>query len=265
MDQGLHGSWGLIKTQKKFKMLRSRFIPVLLIEDGELTKTKQFQDGIYVGDPINAIRIFNEKQVDELGLFDISITKNNSLIDFDLLRDIAVNANMPLTYGGGVKSVKDASKIISLGYEKVSISSAFFETPTLINDISYEVGAQSVAVCIDVKKINNEYIIYTHRGTKKTIFSLGQALEFIEKNPIGEVIINLIDRDGTFAGYDIDLAQIIRNNVSINITILGGCSGLNDMKVLEKNIGICGCGAGSLYTFVGKNNAVLLNYNKPII
>ena len=246
-------------------MLRSRYIPVLLIEDGELTKTKKFEDGIYVGDPINAIRIFNEKKVDELGLFDISITKNKSVIDFDLLKDIAVNANMPLTYGGGIKSVKEASKIISMGFEKVSISSAFFETPTLINDISSEVGAQSVVVCIDVKKINNEYFIFTHRGTKKIILSLRQALEFIENNPIGEVIINSIDRDGTFAGYDTDLAQIIRKNISINITMLGGCSGLDDIILLEKKIGICGCAAGAFYTFVGKNNAVLLNYNKPIL
>ena len=244
-------------------MLRSRYIPVLLIEDGELTKTKQFEEGIYVGDPINAIRIFNEKQVDELGLFDISITKNGSEIDFDLLKDIAVNANMPLVYGGGIKSVDQASRIISLGFEKVSISSAFFDTPTLINDITSEVGAQSVAVCLDVKKINNEYSIFTHRGTKKTMWSLLQTLEFIEKNPIGEVIINSIDRDGTFAGYDMELARIVRNNISVNITILGGCSGVPDFSELEKNIGVCGCAAGSFFTFVGKNNAVLLNYSKP--
>jgi cyclase len=249
--------------QKKSRVLRSRYIPVLLIEDGELTKTKQFQDGIYVGDPINAIRIFNEKQVDELGLFDISVTKNNSLIDFDLLKDIAVNANMPLTYGGGVKSVKDASRIISIGFEKLSISSAFFENPTLIKDITSEVGAQSLAVCLDVKKINNEYLLFTHRGSKKTKWTLLQALEFIENNPIGEVIINSIDRDGTFGGYDLDLAKIVRSNVSINVTILGGCSGVDDIVSLERNIGICGCAAGSFFTFIGKNNAVLLNYDKP--
>jgi cyclase len=244
-------------------MLRSRYIPVLLIEDGELTKTKQFEEGIYVGDPINAIRIFNEKQVDELGLFDISITNNGSQIDFDLLKDIAVNANMPLTYGGGVKSVADASRIISLGFEKVSISSAFFDKLTLVNDITAEVGAQSVAVCLDVRKIKNEYSIFTHRGTKRVDFSLLKILEFIEKNPIGEVIINSIDRDGTFAGYDMELAKIVRANTSVNITILGGCRDVSDITELETNIGVCGCAAGSYFTFVGKNNAVLLNYNKP--
>jgi cyclase len=244
-------------------MLRSRYIPVLLIEDGELTKTKQFEEGIYVGDPINAIRIFNEKKVDELGLFDISVTKNGSQIDFDLLKDIAVNANMPLTYGGGIKSVADASKIISLGFEKVSISAAFFDKPTLINDVTAEVGAQSVAVCLDVKKINNEYTIFTHRGTKKANLSLLKALELIEKNPIGEIIINSIDRDGTFAGYDMELAKIVRSNISVNITIVGGCKDVADISALEKHIGVCGCAAGSYFTFVGKNNAVLLNYNKP--
>lgn len=246
-------------------MLRSRYIPVLLIEDGELTKTKQFGEGIYVGDPINAIRIFNEKQVDELGLFDISVTKNGTQIDFDLLKDIAVNANMPLTYGGGVKSVADASRIVSLGFEKVCISSAFFDTPTLINDITSEVGVQSLAVCLDVKQIKNEYFIFTHRGTKKINQGLLETLEFIEKNPIGEIIINSIDRDGTFAGYDMELAKILRSNTSINITILGGCRDLADISELETNIGVCGCAAGSYFTFVGKNNAVLLNYNKPTV
>jgi cyclase len=246
-------------------MLRSRYIPVLLIEEGELTKTRQFEEGIYVGDPINAIRIFNEKQVDELGLFDISVTKNGTQIDFDLLKDIAVNANMPLTYGGGIKSVLDASRIISLGFEKVSISAAFFDRPTLVNDITSEVGAQSVAVCLDVKKINNEYSIFTHRGTKKINQSLLKTLEFIEKNPIGEIIINSIDRDGTFAGYDLELAKIVRNNTSVNITILGGCKDLADISELETNIGVCGCAAGSYFTFIGKNNAVLLNYNKPAL
>ena len=246
-------------------MLRSRYIPVLLIEDGELTKTKKFEQGIYVGDPINAIRIFNEKQVDELGLFDISVTKNGSQIDFDLLKDIAVNANMPLTYGGGIRSVEDAARIISLGFEKVSISAAFFDTPTLVNDITSAVGTQSLAVCLDVKKIGNEYLIFTHRGTIKTKWNLLQTLEFIEKNPIGEVIINSIDRDGTFAGYDIELARMVRSNISVNITMVGGCNGVPDFVKLEKSIGVSGCGAGSLFTFVGKNNAVLLNYCKPNI
>jgi cyclase len=246
-------------------MLRSRYIPVLLLDDGELVKTRQFEEGIYVGDPINAIRIFNEKQVDELGLFDISITNNRSEIDFDLLKDIAVNANMPLTYGGGIKTVADASRIISLGFEKVSISAAFFNRPTLVNDIASEVGAQSVAVCLDVKKINNEYSIFTHRGTKKTKWNLLQTLEFIEKNPIGEVIINSIDRDGTFAGYDRELAKIVRSNSSVNITILGGCRDVADISELETHIGVCGCAAGSYFTFVGKNNAVLLSYNKPTV
>jgi len=251
--------------QKNCSMLRSRYIPVLLIEDGELTKTKQFEEGIYVGDPINAIRIFNEKQVDELGLFDISVTKNSAQIDFNLLKDIAVNANMPLTYGGGIKTVADASKIISLGFEKVSISAAFFESPEIVNKIAAEVGAQSVAVCLDVKKSNKDYYIFTHRGTKKEKMSLLQALQLLEKNSIGEVIINSIDRDGTFAGYDIGLAKIVRENTSVNITIIGGCKDLADIAELESQVGVCGCAAGSFYTFVGKNNAVLLNYTKPAV
>ncbi len=244
-------------------MLRSRYIPVLLIEDGELTKTRQFGEGIYVGDPINAIRIFNEKEVDELGLFDISATRSGTPIDFDLLKDIAVNANMPLTYGGGIKSVADASRIISLGFEKISVSSAFFDRPSILSEISSEVGAQSVVVCLDVKKVNNEFQLFTHRGQRETKLGLLNALELIQQESIGEIIINSIDRDGTFAGYDIELAGVVRGKLSINITMLGGCSGEADFIGLEKRIGICGCAAGSYFTFVGKNNAVLLNYNKP--
>jgi cyclase len=251
--------------QKNFKMLRSRYIPALLIEDGELTKTKKFEDGIYVGDPINAIRIFNEKQVDELALFDISVTKNKTQIDFDLLKDIAVNANMPMTYGGGIKTVADASKIISLGFEKVSISSAFFDNPEILNMVTAVVGAQSVSVCLDVKKVKSEYSIFTHRGTIKVKLGLLETLELLENNSFGEIIINSIDRDGTFLGYDMELARIVRENTSVNITILGGCSDLANIVDLEKQIGVCGCAAGSFYTFVGKNNAVLLNYNKPTV
>ena len=246
-------------------MLRSRYIPVLLLEEGELTKTKQFKEGTYVGDPINAIRIFNEKMVDELALFDISATMYNSEIDFDLLKDIAVNANMPLTYGGGIKSVGVASKIISLGFEKVSVSTAFFESPELLSEISSEVGAQSLAVCLDIKKIYNEYQIFTHRGQTKVNMSLVQALEALGKNPLGEVIINSIDRDGMHTGYDLELARIVRNLISTNITFIGGCGQLSDIAELEKHVGVCGCGAGSFYTFVGKNNAVLLNYSKPTV
>lgn len=246
-------------------MLRSRYIPVLLIEDGELTKTKQFQDGIYVGDPINAIRIFNEKEVDELALFDISITKNESQIDFDLLKDVAVNANMPLTYGGGIKSLDDASKIISLGFEKISLSSSFFENSKLIHDISNEVGAQSVVLCLDIKMVNNEYYVYTHRSTKRTGYTLLEALEIAKNFNLGEIIINNIDRDGTFLGYDFELAKKVRNETSLNLTIIGGCKGMEDFLKLENEIGICGCAAGSHFTFVGKNNAVLLNYEKPYL
>jgi cyclase len=248
--------------QKKYDMLRSRYIPVLLLDDGELTKTKNFKDGIYVGDPINAIRIFNEKKVDELSLFDISVTKNCSEIDFDLLKDIAINANMPLCYGGGVNSVEIASKIISLGFEKVSISSAFLKKPSILNDISSELGTQSVVVCLDIKKVDNNYLIYTNRGTIKSSFDLFELIDKIEEIKVGEIIINSIDRDGTFLGYDLELANLIRKRTTTNLTILGGCNGINDFSNLQNEIGICGCAAGSYFTFVGKNNAVLLNYNK---
>ena len=244
-------------------MLRSRYIPVLLLHDGELTKSRKFEDGIYVGDPINAIRIFNEKRVDELCLFDIGATIQNAAIDFDLLKDIAVNANMPLTYGGGIYTVEIASKIISLGYEKVSVSSAFFDSPEIVRNIGAEVGAQSVAVCLDVKRVNGRYRVFTHRGTRMVDLDLIQVLNNLSEFQIGEIIINSIDRDGTFTGYDFELAVNVREKTTINLTMVGGCSDVQDMLDLEDEIGVCGCAAGSFYTFVGKNNAVLLNYNKP--
>jgi cyclase len=249
--------------QKKYNMLRSRFIPVLLLDEGELVKTKKFDEGIYVGDPINAIRIFNEKVVDELSLFDISATSNGYEIDFELLKDIAVNANMPLTYGGGIRTVETAAKIISLGFEKISISSVLFENENLIREVTSEIGTQSLVVCLDVKKINNEYLIFTHRGKKKAPLSLIDTLKIFERYPVGEIVINSIDRDGTFQGYDFELAKLIRGLSTVNLSILGGCKDVNDFIELENLIGICGCAAGSYFTFFGKNNAVLLNYNKP--
>ena len=246
-------------------MPRTRVVPFLLMAAGELIKTRQFRDELYVGDPINAVLIFNEKEVDELCLLDISKFTASAPLDFALLRDIASQANMPLTYGGGVRSVADAVELVRLGFEKVSFSSAALESPTLISAASRELGSQSVAVCLDVRASgdrDNGYDVYVDRGRKKLAGDAFHWAKVFESQGAGEVIFNSIDRDGMRRGYDLNLASLAREAVACNITFVGGADCDEDIGSLERTVGTVGAGAGSMFVFKGTNNAVLLSYRK---
>ncbi len=246
-------------------MLRSRIIPCLLMRDKGLVKTRLFKDDKYVGDPINAVKIFNEKEVDELSLFDIDATVNGSEPDYEHLRNIAAESRMPLCYGGGITSAKQAAKIIALGFEKISISSAAISQPELIREIANAIGSQSVVVTIDVKKtgLMSNYSIYTHNGQKKHKIKLLDFISEVEKFGAGEIIINSIDRDGMMKGYDLSLAIAVRNKVNIPLTFLGGAGSINDMSELINKVGIVGAAAGSLFVFKGIYRAVLITYDRP--
>ncbi len=244
-------------------MLRSRVIPSLLLNDGGLIKTKKFEKYKYIGDPINAIKIFNEKSVDELCIFDIGCTVNSSPIDYKLLKNIAVESNMPLCYGGGIKSVNDATDIISLGFEKVSISSILQTNKEIIHDISEEIGSQSVVVTLDIKEIqNNEYRIFFNQGRYISDFNLFDLIREIEDLGAGELILNFIDRDGMRKGYDIDFASEVKKLCKIPLTILGGAGSMTDIKELLSNCSPIGAAAGSIFVFKGSLDAVLINYDK---
>jgi cyclase len=242
-------------------MLRPRVIPSLLIQDNGLVKTVNFKNPKYVGDPINAVRIFNEKEVDELAIFDIDATAKGLEPNYSLIERIANQSRMPLCYGGGVKTVEQAQKIFGLGIEKIALSSAVLENPQLISQIAERVGSQSVIVVLDVKKkLFGGYEVYTHNGKKGTGINPIKFVEEAQKLGAGEIIINSIDQDGVMKGYDLGLIDKVREKISLPLTVLGGAGSLSDIKQVIDKHGIIGVAAGSLFVFKGVYKAVLINY-----
>jgi len=243
-------------------MLRPRITPCLLVHKGGLVKTVGFKAPKYVGDPINAVKIFNEKEADELVVLDIDATVNNAEPDYRMIANLAAECRMPLCYGGGIKTPEQAKRIIRLGVEKVAISSAAIENPELITRIADEIGRQSVVVVLDVKKrlVGKDYDVFTKNArinTNRSVFDL--AVE-AEKLGAGELVVNSIDLDGAMKGYDLALAERIRQTVKIPITILGGAGTLDDIEALIRCCGVIGASTGSLFVFKGVYKAVLINY-----
>ena len=242
-------------------MLRPRIIPSLLLQDNGLVKTVNFKDPKYVGDPINAVRIFNEKEVDELVIFDIDATVLNNEPNYSLIERISNQSRMPLCYGGGIKTSEQAKRIFGLGVEKIAISSSIIDNPNLITEIGNQVGAQSVIVVLDVKKkIFGGYDVCTHNGKKARGIDPFKFIKNAQKLGAGEIVINSIDKDGLMKGYDFDLIQKIREASSLPITVLGGAGTLDDMGELINQYKVIGVAAGSLFVFKGKFRAVLINY-----
>ena len=249
-------------------MLRPRIIPCLLIHQGGLVKTQRFRDGKYVGDPINAVKIFNEKEADELIVLDIDATRLGHEPNFDLISKISAECRMPLCYGGGVKTPRQAEKIIDMGVEKVAISSAAIESRTLMLEVASAVGSQSVVVVIDVRKkeglFGKGYEVCTHNATKvHKLDPVNLAIELQEVG-VGEIVFNSIDRDGSLLGYDLELAKELKKNLKVPMTMLGGAGSLDDIEKLFDAVGVVGGSAGSLFVFKGKYRAVLINYPTPI-
>lgn len=242
-------------------MLRPRITPCLLIHNGGLVKTVNFANPKYVGDPINAVKIFNEKEVDEIIVMDIDASVQQKEPDYTLIKNLAAECRMPLCYGGGVKTVEQVEEIISVGVEKVAISSAAIRNPELIAKAAEVVGNQSIVVVMDVKKSKSEgYELFTHNGTKVTGLNPFEFAKRVEQLGAGELVINSIDRDGTMTGYDLELARKVREATHLPITILGGAGSLKDIAVLIEMLGTIGAAAGSLFVFKGRFRAVLINY-----
>jgi len=243
-------------------MLYPRIIPCLLVHNKGLIKTVKFKDYKYVGDPINAVKIFNEKEVDELIVLDIDATTHNLEPDYKMIENLAIECRMPFCYGGGIKTLKQAQRIFSLGVEKIAVSSIAIINPKIITEMAECVGNQSVVVVIDVKKktFGNNYEIWTHNakfntGLDPIIFAMQ-----MEKARCGEIVVNSIDNDGLMKGYDMHLIQKIRDAVSIPMTVLGGAGSMDDIGTVIKNHGVIGVSAGSQFVFKGKFRAVLINY-----
>lgn len=242
-------------------MLRPRIIPSLLLQDNGLVKTVNFKNPKYVGDPINAVKIFNEKEVDELAIFDIDATAKELEPNYSLIERIANQSRMPLCYGGGVKTVEQAQRIFSLGIEKIALSSAVIQKPELITQIADRVGSQSVIVVLDVKKkLFGGYEVYTHNGKKSTGINPFDFVARAQDLGAGEIIINAIDQDGVMKGYDHQLIDKVREKFSLPLTVLGGAGSLSDIEEVIKKHKIIGVAAGSLFVFKGVYKAVLINY-----
>jgi cyclase len=247
-------------------MLRPRIIPSLLVHNRGLIKTVQFnkQKGKYVGDPINAVKIFNEKEVDELIVLDIDATVENKPPDFEMIQNLAVECRMPFCYGGGVKTVEQAKKIVALGAEKVAFSSAAVNNPGLLTEVGKAIGVQSVVVVLDYKKkktlLGSTNELYTHNGKQSTGIKLDDFVERLNEIGVGEIVINSIANDGVMKGYDLKTVEKIREKSDIPITVLGGAGAMQDIKSLINKFGIIGAAAGSLFVFKGKYKAVLINY-----
>jgi cyclase len=245
-------------------MLRTRVIPCLLLRNRGLVKTVRFKDPIYLGDPINIVKIFNDKEVDELMFLDITATAENREPEFRLISEIASECFMPFGYGGGIRSLKDIRSILSLGVEKVSMNSYAVENPSFVRSAADLVGRQSIVISLDVKKHpSGQYEVFIFGGRKPTgLDPIRFAIE-MEKMGAGEILLNSIDRDGTMVGYDLDLIQSVTKSVSIPVIACGGAGKLEDFADAVKRGGASAAAAGSLFVFQGRLRGVLINFPTP--
>ena len=238
-----------------------RIIPVLLLKEGGLYKTTQFKDPKYVGDPINAVKVFNEKEVDELIVLDIDATRNQMEPPYELLYQMAGECFLPLCYGGGVRTIEQVRKIISLGVERVAINSMAIIQPDFVKSAADAFGSSTIVVSLDVKlNKKKQYEVFTHGGTRGTGRRPEEVAIEMNRAGAGELLLNSIDRDGMMNGYDLALLKTVVAAVDVPVTISGGAGQLNhlvDAFLLGK---ASAAAAGSMFVFHGKNRGVLINY-----
>lgn len=240
---------------------RPRIIPILLLKNAGLYKTLKFKDPKYVGDPINAIKIFNDKAVDEMVFLDITASRENKTPNFSMLQDIASECFMPLGYGGGIKSVEMIREILNVGVEKAIINTQAVKNPTLISDAVRYFGRSTIVVFIDVKKsFLGKYQVYINDGTEKTNLDPVNWAKEVEKMGAGEIIINSIDQDGTLQGYDFNLIKSVAGAVSVPVIAAGGASSMNDFFRAVRECEASAVAAGAYFVFQGKHRAVLITY-----
>ncbi len=245
-------------------MIPPRLIPILLLQNNGLVKTEKYKNPKYIGDPINTVKIFNEKEVDELVFLDISATIERRKPRFELLYKIASECFMPLGYGGGISTIEDIKTLFSLGIEKVIINHYAIENPDFIKKAAVTFGSQSIVVSIDVKKsIFGKYELYNYISGKSFKYNPIEFAELVTKNGAGELIINSVDKEGTMLGYDTKLLEKITVAVSIPVVANGGAGRLEDFREVIHEGGAAAAAAGSFFVYKGKHRAVLINYPKP--
>ena len=237
-----------------------RIIPVLLLSDEGLVKTTCFKDRRYIGDPINAVKIFNEKEADELCLLDIDVTKNNTEPDYNKIREIVSEAFMPVTYGGGVNKLEHFENLFNLGVEKVAVNSCLFENPETVKDAVNIFGSQSIVASLDFKKnFLKHYKVLSHCGSKNQKKTFDQVLKLLKALGCGECIINSIDNDGKMNGYDLKLVKFFAEKLRIPVVSLGGAASIDDFKK-SVSAGSSAVAAGSFFIYQGTRKAVLISY-----
>jgi len=242
-------------------MLIPRVMPCLHVKKDRLVKTIRFKSPSYVGDPVNAIKIYNEKEVDELIILDINATIERRKPNFELISEVASECFMPVCYGGGISSIDEIKKLFGLGIEKVSVNSQSFNNLDLIYQSAKAFGSQSIIVSMDVKKaIFSKYRICTHSGNKTTKMGPGEYAKMVENAGAGEILLNSIDRDGTWDGFDIDLIKLVTNVANIPVIVLGGAGKLSDISDAVHKGGASAVGLGSMAVYQGKNLGVLVNF-----
>jgi cyclase len=242
-------------------MLKTRVIPVLQLKNNGLVKSVKFKNHKYVGDPINAVKIYNEKEVDELLIIDIDASREKRGPNYALITDISREAFMPFGYGGGITHTDEIKKLLQSGVEKVSINAAAVKDPELIVRAAEQFGSQSVVAAIDVKKdLFGSHRVYHHLESKTIKMTPWEYAALLEEKGAGEILLTSVDRDGTYAGYDTELIQKVSSAVRIPVIALGGASQLSDFSAAIKQGGASAVAAGSLFVFYGPHHAVLINY-----
>jgi len=245
-------------------MYRARVIPVLLLKNLGLVKTVKFNKHRYIGDPINAVKIFNDKKADELIFLDINASKENRTISLEFVHKVGDEANMPFAVGGGIKTIQDIRNILENGAEKVVINTTAFENPEFIKDAVDAFGSSTIVVCLDVKKdfLGKYYLAYK-QGKKKSKEDVIEFANKMEEYGAGEIVIQSVDRDGTYEGYDFDLIKSISENISIPIVALGGAKDYSDFSKAVNYSFSSAVAAGSLFVYHGPRKAVLISYPSP--
>jgi cyclase len=240
---------------------RPRVIPALLLMNGLLYKTVRFKSPKYVGDPRIAVKIFNDKCADELVLLDIRATVESRAPDLKLIEEIAGECFMPMAYGGGVRDIETARRLFLLGVEKVILNSAAVENPSLVRDLSDRFGAQSIVVAIDVRRdwLKRPQVV-TYAGTKRAPFTPQEWARRVEALGAGEILLNSVDRDGTFQGYDVALVRDIAHAVNVPVVACGGAGKVEDCARVVKEAGASAAAAGSIFVFQGIHRAVLISF-----
>lgn len=242
-------------------MLKTRVIPALLLRGAGLVKTTAFKNPVYVGDPINAIRIFNEKEVDELVLLDIAASRTGRGPAFSTIESIASECFMPVAYGGGITTVEQVRRILGLGVEKVVINAAALANPQFVRAAADEFGSQAIVVSMDVKrKLLGRYEVYGDNGTRSTGHEPVAYARMMAELGAGEILLTAIDRDGTMKGYDIELVSKVASAVGIPVIASGGAGTIADFGVASKQGGAAAVAAGAMFVFHGPHRAVLITY-----